>query len=128
MGALFEKLLRPLLVELAGAELNPLPEPRDGVDVDVTPFLGVYERASVRMEVLAGADGPMLRTTLLGPLAELEPDPVDEYALTPISDGVFAVREPGTQTWITTTFYSLPTGEEYVHFGARATPKVASPQ
>jgi len=35
------------------------------------------------------------------------------------------VRPPGTQTWITVTFYSLPTGEEYVHFGARATPKVS---
>jgi hypothetical protein len=27
-------------------------------------------------------------------------------------------------TWIPVTFYSLPTGERYLHFGVRATPKV----
>jgi hypothetical protein len=42
-----------------------------------------------------------------------------------LDDALFAVRAPGTQTWITVTFYSLPTGEKYVHFGARATPKVS---
>jgi hypothetical protein len=63
---------------------------------------------------------------VLGPLAELEPDPVDEYTLTALSDDEFALRQPGTQTWITVTFYALPTGEEYIHFGARATPKVAT--
>jgi hypothetical protein len=27
---------------------------------------------------------------------------------------------------MTATFYTLPTGEEYLHFGARATPKVST--
>ncbi len=52
-------------------------------------------------------------------------DPVDEYPLVALDDDLYAVRAPGTQTWITVTFYSLPTGEEYLHFGARATPKVS---
>ncbi|MGB3373514.1 MAG: serine hydrolase domain-containing protein, partial [Microbacterium sp.] len=126
---LYGDLYREIFAELSGVRMQePVQPPVEPFDGDITPFLGTYERASVRMEVFAGDDGPMLRTTLLGPLAELEPNPVDEYALTPISDGVFAVREPGTQTWVTTTFYALPTGEEYVHFGARATPKVAGPQ
>ncbi len=125
---LYGDLYREIFAELSGVRMQePVQPPAEPFDADITPFLGTYERASVRMEVLTGDDGPMLRTTLLGPLADLEPNPVDEYALTPIRDGVFAVREPGTQTWVTTTFYSLPTGEEYVHFGARATPKVAHP-
>jgi hypothetical protein len=35
------------------------------------------------MEVLADTEkheGPMLRTTVTGPIAEMVPDPVDEYA------------------------------------------------
>jgi hypothetical protein len=35
------------------------------------------------------------------------------------------VREREAQTWIPVTFYELATGKRYVHFGARATPKVS---
>lgn len=124
---LYEDLYREIFAELSGIEMKvSVVPPAEPVDIDATPFLGTYERASVRMEVYVGDDGPMLRTTLLGPLAELEPEPVDEYALIAIRENVFAVRQPGTQTWITTTFYTLPTGEDYIHFGARATPKVTT--
>ena len=124
---LYEDLYREIFAELSGVRMQEsVQPPTEPVDVDITPYLGTYERASVRAEVYVGDDGPMLRTTVLGPLAELEPNPVDEYALTPYSDGVFALRPPGTQTWMTATFYTLPTGEDYLHFGARATPKVSS--
>lgn len=124
---LYEDLYREIFAELSGVQMKePVEPPAEPVDADITPFLGTYERASVRSEVYVGEDGPMLRTTLLGPLAEIEPNPVDEYALTAISEDVFAVREPGAQTWVTVTFYTLPSGEEYMHFGARATPKVAA--
>ena len=69
-------------------------------------------------------DGPVLRTTVTGPLAELMPDPTTEYPMVPVSEDLFVVREPNTQTWVPVTFYQLPTGERYVHFGVRATPKV----
>lgn len=125
---LYGDLYREIFDELSGVRMQePVEPPAQPVDVDITPFVGTYERASVRTEVYVGDDGgPMMRTTVLGPLAELESDPVDVYALTALSENVFALRQPGTQTWITVTFYTLPTGEEYVHFGARATPKVAS--
>ena len=42
-----------------------------------------------------------------------------------VAPDLFVVREPEAQTWIPVTFYSLATGEKYVHFGARATPKVS---
>ena len=41
-----------------------------------------------------------------------------------VYQNLFAVREPNTQTWAPVTFYQLATGERYVHFGVRATPKV----
>ena len=97
------------------------------VEADITPHLGTYERAGVIMKVLAGTDkhaGPTLRTTVTGPIAEMVPDPVDEYAMTPVGPDLWLVRQPGTQTWSPVTFYALPTGEKYLHFGVRATPKV----
>ncbi|QEW02920.1 serine hydrolase [Microbacterium lushaniae] len=123
---LYEELYREIFAELSGLDMShPVTIPAEPVEVDLTPFVGTYERASVRMEIFAGEDGPRLRTTMLGPLAELEPHTVEEYPLVALDDHLFALRAPGTQTWMTLTFYSLPTGEEYLHFGARATPKVS---
>jgi hypothetical protein len=81
----------------------------------------------MRIEVMATDDGPVLRTTILGPLAEVAPDPVSELPMTAAGPDVFVVREPEFQTWTPVTFYELRTGEKYVYFGARATPKVRAP-
>jgi hypothetical protein len=104
---------------------TPFAPPAEPAPVDVTPYAGVYERAGVRMEVESGPDGPLLRTTITGPIAELVPDPVEEYPLVPVGPALFAVRAPATRTWMPVTFYELATGERYVHFGVRATPRVA---
>jgi dipeptidyl aminopeptidase/acylaminoacyl peptidase/CubicO group peptidase (beta-lactamase class C family) len=125
---MYYELYREIFAELAGVDLPAAIEPPDEpVEADITPHLGTYERAGVVMEVLADTDkheGPTLRTTVTGPIAEMVPDPVDEYAMTPVGPDLWLVREPGTQTWAPVTFYALPTGENYLHFGVRATPKV----
>jgi hypothetical protein len=77
------------------------------------------------MEVFQGEDGPSLRTTVTSHLAALLPDPVTVYPMTPINEDLFVVRPPEAETWTPVTFYKLPTGEKYVHFGVRATPKVS---
>jgi dipeptidyl aminopeptidase/acylaminoacyl peptidase/CubicO group peptidase (beta-lactamase class C family) len=119
---LYEDLYREIFAEVAGLTMpRPFAPPEEPVTVDVAPYVGVYERAGVRMDV---ESGPLLRTTLTGPLAELEPDPVEEYPLVPVGPALFAVRAPGTETWMPVTFYELPTGEPYLHFGVRATPRV----
>jgi hypothetical protein len=105
---------------------TPFAPPTDvpAEDADITPYVGTYRRHSVLMEVLDGADGPVLRTTLSGPIAEMLPDPVEEHPLVPVGRGLFAVRPLEVETWAPVTFYELPTGERYVHFGVRATPRV----
>ena len=60
-----------------------------------------------------------------GPLAELVPDPVEEHPLVPVGPALFAVKPPEAETWAPVTFYELPTGERYLHFGVRATPRVS---
>jgi CubicO group peptidase (beta-lactamase class C family) len=124
---LYQELYREIFRAVAGVEMSePFAPPAEPVEVDVTPYVGTYARSSVRMEVLAGQDGgnPTLRTTLLGPLAELTPDPVEEYPMVPVGPALFAVRPPEAETWAPVTFYELETGERYVHFGVRATPRV----
>ena len=78
----------------------------------------------MRIDVLQNDGRPIVRTEVTGPIAALVPETVHEYPMTAVEDFLFVVREPETQTWTPLTFYALPSGEQYVHFGARATPKV----
>jgi len=121
---LYEDLYREIFAELAGVDMpRPLEPPAEPVSIDVSAHLGAYERSAVRLDVLQKDDGPVLRTEVMGELAALMPETVNEYPMVGIEEDLFAVRAPETQTWIPVTFYSLPTGERYMHFGARATPK-----
>ena len=119
---------RTVFEEIAGVRMpSPLTPPEDPVDIDASPFVGTYERASVRLEVLAAdADhpSPRLRTTVTGTLAELAPEPTKEYPMVAVGPDLFVIRSPEARTWTPVTFYSLPTGERYLHFGARATRRV----
>ncbi|MFB6549651.1 serine hydrolase [Streptomyces sp. NPDC056405] len=123
---LYLELFREIFAELAGVTLpQPLTPPAEPVTVDAHRHLGRYERAGARIEILEGADGLRLRHTVTGPLAALVPETVWESDLAPVSDDLFAVTLPGSRSWTPVTFYALPTGEPYVHFGVRATPKVS---
>jgi CubicO group peptidase (beta-lactamase class C family) len=122
---LYQDLYREIFAEVTGVDLpEPLAPPETPVEVDITPWLGTYERTSVRMEVLAGDDGPRLRTTVTGPLAALRAEPTEEYPMVAVGPDLFVVRAPETETWVPVLFYTLAGGARYVHHGARATPKV----
>ncbi|UYM06896.1 beta-lactamase family protein [Solicola gregarius] len=123
---LYEDLYREIFAELAGVAMPAPPTPpATPPAVDATRFTGTYERASAHIEVLEKDDVLRLRLTATGPMAALMDEPTHEFDLVPVADALFAFREPGTQTWTPVVFYSLPTGEPYVHFGVRATPKVS---
>ncbi|MGH3471260.1 MAG: serine hydrolase, partial [Nocardioidaceae bacterium] len=121
---LYEELYGEIFATLADVRIqDPLVPPAVAPDTDITPYLGAYERESVLTEILEADGHPVMRTTLMGPLAELEPEPVTEYQMIPVAQGLYAVRPEGMESYAPVTFYTLPTGEEYVHFGARATPR-----
>ncbi|WP_433219725.1 serine hydrolase [Dactylosporangium sp. CS-047395] len=123
---LYHSLYREIFADLAALTM---PEPLSPADVpptvDASRHLGTYERAGVRLEVFLSDDRLRLRQTTTGPLAALVPEPVQEHDLVAIDDSLFVLRPPGTQTWIPVTFYTLPTGEQYLHTGLRANPKVS---
>src|SRR5690606_1854239 len=99
---LYGDLYREIFAELSGVDMqHPVEVPDEPVDADLTPYVGTYERASTRMEIFQNGDGARLRSTVLGPLAEMMPDPVEELAMVPLAESLWAVRAPGTQTWIT---------------------------
>ncbi|MEU6761863.1 serine hydrolase [Streptomyces sp. NPDC046853] len=123
---LYLELFREIFEELADVSMpQPLQPPAEPVTVDAGRHLGRYERAGAAIDILEGADGPRLRNTVTGPLAELVPEAVQEADLVPVSDDLFVMRLPGSRSWTPVTFYALPTGEPYLHIGARATPKVS---
>ncbi|MGH1565763.1 serine hydrolase [Mumia sp. DW29H23] len=123
---LYVDLYGEIFETLAGVSLPETPVPTDPpAVVDAGRHLGTYERTGARIEIVEGEDGLVLRHTATGPLAALVEDPSQELALVPIEDDLYAMRMPGSENWTNVVFYTLPTGEQYVHFGARATPKVA---
>lgn len=122
---LYGELFREIFEDLAGVTMPRPPAPsRRPPTVDGSRHAGIYERAGAHIEVSSVAGELRLRQTVTGPLAELDPTPTQEFALVPVDDSLFLFRQPGTRTWVPVTFYTLPTGEPYVHHGARATPKV----
>lgn len=124
---LYQDLYREVFAEVADVAMpQPFTPPDDPVPVDVAPYAGTYERAGVKIEVEDAAGGPLMRTTVTGPIADLLPDPVEEYPLVGVGPALFAVKPPEAQTWSPVTFYELPTGEHYLHFGVRATPRTSS--
>ncbi|GAA4533306.1 hypothetical protein GCM10023192_26550 [Amycolatopsis samaneae] len=125
-GELYADLYREIFAELAGVAMPaPLEPAATPPAVDHSAYLGTYERAATRIEVLDGEPGPRIRITTTGPLAHLMPDPVKEFDLVPVDDTLFVCREPGATRWTSVKFYDLETGERYVHLGVRATPKVS---
>ncbi|MEV4536608.1 serine hydrolase [Asanoa sp. NPDC049518] len=125
----YDELFREIFAEVAGIAMpHPIAPPAEPVQVDFQEHLGTYERASVRIEVLERDGGPVMRTTITGPLAKLIDEPVQEYPMVAYEENLFLVKDPSAQNWAPVTFYALPTGERYLHFGARATPKVLDGQ
>jgi CubicO group peptidase (beta-lactamase class C family) len=122
---LYEELYREIF-ELAGVDMQPpLTPPDEPPKEDLAPYLGTYERAGVRLDVFQRDGQAVLRTEISGPLAPLIPDPLHEYPMTPVFEGLFAVREEDERTWLPVTFYRIPnSGRLYMHFGGRATPRV----
>jgi CubicO group peptidase (beta-lactamase class C family) len=123
---LYEELYREIFGELVDVPVpHRLGPPATPVSVDISRHLGTYERGSIREEVIETDDGPVMRVTVTGPMAEMVATTTTDYPMVAVEDKLFVCQDPETGNWIPAMFYELPTGERYVHFGARATPKTA---
>lgn len=123
---LYDELFDEIFSELADVHLPAdLTPPAEPFEADFSDIVGVYDRAGVRAEVLDDESGLRLRTVVTGPLASLLPNPIEEHDLIPVRENEFVIRPEGTQAWQALVFYTLATGEKYLHYGVRAAPKVS---
>jgi len=130
-GGQARRLYQELFAELSGelwgvimpAPAAPSAGPHAGTLAGLDGYQGRYERESIRIDVEAAAEGPVMTVTDTGPLADQIPDPVQRLALTPADAGEFVTRLSDAEPWQPVVFYQLPSEERYVHFGGRATPR-----
>ncbi|MBG0830323.1 serine hydrolase [Planomonospora sp. ID67723] len=117
-------LATELFDELLGLAVPPpLGPPESPVEVDVERYAGVYERTGNRVTLTVRDGRLLLHSAATGTLAGLRP-PL-EFELVPVDETTFVGRPDGDPHWIPVVFYTLADGSPYVHFGVRATPRVA---
>ena len=126
---LFEALFRELFADVAASEATrSFGPPAEPLALPLEDRAGSYRGAALQLDAFMEGAVPRLRISMLGALAAIDPDPVQEYDLTPVrADGdtlVYAIRFRGGETWSPVTFYRADSGRAYAHFGARALPEV----
>lgn len=124
---LYQTIYGEIFNELAGVQIQDLLVlPEDLPELDITDWLGTYERAGVLIELKVNDEGkPIFRATQKGELAEFEETPVMEFEMIPVREGLYAVWMDDMHLYAPVWLYQLATGERYIHFGARATQKVS---
>ena len=106
--------------------MRAAPEPAEPpLEFDPADYVGVYKRASTTLEIVERDGALVLVETLNGALAELAGHEPVETPLRTFQPGVFVTQQPDSETWLTALFYELADGSGYLHYHARATPKVA---
>ena len=123
---LFEDLYGEVFRDLAGVTTPGRLEPAaDATAPDPTRFVGSYAREGVEMTVReTEAGGLELAVRGTGPLSEGLPDS-QPLELEPYDGDVLVARGPSDETWNAAVFFDLD-GTRFVHFGARATPRVST--
>jgi hypothetical protein len=123
---LFRDLFNEILGELVGIQLPERPVPAaESVTVDLAPFVGRYAREGVELTIAAHDDhlvGNMKTTSALAEAMGAQEQPPIEIRPVDGAD-LFVGRLPGEESWTPFVFFTLD-GRQYLHMGARATPKV----
>jgi CubicO group peptidase (beta-lactamase class C family) len=123
---LFEALFGEIFSELAGVDVPQRPEPRADREIaQPERFIGKYAREGVEMTVRPVEGGGLemaVRST-----SELRKDqpPAPPITLLPHDEDVLLAKGPKDEAWTAAVFFDLA-GRRYVHFGARATPRISS--
>jgi CubicO group peptidase (beta-lactamase class C family) len=117
---LFQDLFGEVFAELAGVAVpEPLQPASDQPAEDLQRYVGRYARESVEMTVESDEHGVTLVTRSTEPLSSGEPT---AYRLVPCEPGVFLLQPDGEGAWMPAVFFQVG-DQQYLHLGARATPR-----
>jgi CubicO group peptidase (beta-lactamase class C family) len=100
----------------------PLAPPAVPARVDVSRYVGVYERSDMRVEVSQHGGDLRLRVERIDAYASLQPPRTSE--LVAVADGRFLQRSPGSNRWLSTVFSTSPQAADYLYLGTLAFPKL----
>jgi CubicO group peptidase (beta-lactamase class C family) len=123
---LYADLFRELMEELAGVKMPDAFAPTENAPtVDITPFVGTYQREGVIITISKKDEQPHLLYEFVGTMKDLSP-PLD-MTLIPISETVFAGAGGGasfSEDWMPVVFSHLPDGTRCCYIGMRCAPMV----
>src|SRR4051794_20584604 len=101
------------------------PAPAAPPKVELGRYTGRYAREGVEMTLTAADDGLQAKIRSTGALAKaMGEQDIPPLQVVPVEGDVFVAKGPDDESWIPMVFFRLPDGSEYMHFGARANPKV----
>ncbi|GII90417.1 beta-lactamase family protein [Sinosporangium siamense] len=123
-GSIEHAVATELFAELLGIAVPPvLGPPAEPVTVDVERYVGVYERVGGRITFTNENNEFRVKYEATGALAAVS-EPM-EATLIPVDERTFVGKFRDDPSWASLVFYEIADGTPYVHFGVRATPKVA---
>jgi CubicO group peptidase (beta-lactamase class C family) len=122
--ALATRVRDAVLREVAGVGLPPLPDVDESLPIEAARYLGVYERAGARIEIVANGTGIGARIRAIW--FSMAPDP-PPLALRPIGGDRFRLSFPNAATDALVGFAdaAAPGGARFVEMQGRAHPRVA---
>ena len=124
VNPLYQRLVGEIFAELCGVTIRaPLQLPDEPADLDITPWVGTYERDEVRIEIEDAPDGPLFRSAEKGELAEIYGDDVTQCRMIPISQGLYGAYVEDRKMNLPILLFQLPSGDRYMHFSSRSTRK-----
>jgi CubicO group peptidase (beta-lactamase class C family) len=122
---LYQDIFSEILTELTGLSLPPPLEPaKTGGTVDLSRYAGRYAREGVELTFAAEADRLVATVRSSGLLAAAVGGEQPPFEVLPVSDDLFVAKQPSDTSWAPVVFFRLDDGRQYVHVGARATPRV----
>jgi hypothetical protein len=125
-GDLYQDLYTEVLSQLADvrppARLEP---PTSPPALDLASYAGRYAREGIEITLSVDEDHLTAAMTTSGALAgAMGTDTPPPLRVVPVREDLFVARSDSDESWTPMVFYRLADGTPYMHFGARAQPKI----